>query len=128
MKAVKLLLFFLFFLAALSLGIMFGIENTQEIQLTFFKFAKKYTIILNSPLWIIVGGAFLFGSILAISVCFIELLKLQLSIRHLKKQIRQMSAPVANYYSESEPVIEAQTTSTTVEGDFDNPSESDEIL
>ena len=130
MRTIRLVVYFVAFLALMALGIMFGIENTQEVTLTFFKFLQKHTFTLVSPLWIAVGVSFLAGAILTVLVFSLELMKMHLQIRRFKKQLKQMGA-----YSSS-PSNETYSTETTPsqyetveEAEVvDHPNESEDIL
>lgn len=130
------------FLCLLSLGIMFGTENIQEVTIALLGFSKKYAVHLQVPLWIVVMGSFLAGSILSIFVCFSEMMKMQWEIRKLKKQCKKRGSFSASQEIEEE---EEEYTEEEVEApqnedasyeeaqyeeveDFDTPQESEEIL
>ncbi|MBI2026289.1 MAG: LapA family protein [Deltaproteobacteria bacterium] len=133
MRFLRLTFYFLFFLFLLSLGIMFGTENTQIITISFFNHFPNLASSLELPLWIAMGTSFLLGSFLATIVFFGEFLKTQLSIRKLRNELKKVhsesmhvSSPDPEPPSES---FEAQNTSeVTVEDVEDYPSSSDEIL
>ena len=129
MRILRLVIYFMAFLTLMTLGIIFGIENTQEVTLTFFKFIQKYTFTLVSPLWIVVGVSFLAGSVLTVVVFSMELVKTHLQIRRLKKQLKNMGA---QYTPPSNESYEAESTPSqydTVEAEVvDHPNESEDIL
>jgi uncharacterized integral membrane protein len=133
MRALRLLIYFILFLGLLSLGIMFGTENTQEVILTLFKFSEKYTFTLHAPLWVVALASFVLGAILSILISFAEMIKMQFEIRRLKKKARKNTEETETYYeeeelgSDNEPEYEEVTEYEEVE-DYDTPQESDEIL
>src|SRR3989338_4684170 len=113
MRILRLVIYFMAFLTLMTLGIIFGIENTQEVTLTFFKFIQKYTFTLTSPLWIVIGISFLAGSILTVIGFSLELIKMQLQIRKFKKQLKN----IGTY--DSPPSNETYSSDTTSSSQYD---------
>ena len=130
MRIIRLIIYFTTFLGLMALGIMFGIENTQELTLTFFKFVQRYTFTVVAPLWIAVGGSFLAGAFLTIIVFSLELMRMHFQIRRLKKQLKQLggySAPSSNDTYSSEETTSSQYDAVEAEV-VDHPNESEDIL
>jgi len=136
MRFLRLAFYFIFFLCLLSLGIMFGTENTQIILISFFNHFPSLASSMELPLWIAMGGSFLLGCFLATIVFVGEFLKMQLSQRKLRKELKISQS---EYQSEpdtlsSQPSSDSFETKSTpeveevVEEVEDYPSNSDEIL
>ena len=134
MKFIKLSFCFLLCLVLVVLGIMFGIENQQEITITFFGSFQKITLIGQMPLWLAVGCSFIIGALLTFVVFLAEMIKLHLSMRRLKKELKSKPktesemADVTSCASEPAPMDYADVSSEMTIEDLDHPSESDDIL
>ncbi len=127
MRIIRLIVYFITFLTLMALGIMFGIENTLEVTLTFFKFIQKYSFTVLSPLWIVVGVSFVAGALLTVIVFSLELLKMQLQIRRFKKQLKQMGTYSPAYSTESYSGETSEPDAVEAEV-VDHPNESEDIL
>ena len=85
MRGIRFLIYFFIFLLLLSAGIVFGLQNSQMIQIKFLTFET-----MALPLWVFVLGALLIGMLVTGSICFIEFVRMHLEYRHVEKKFSRV--------------------------------------
>ena len=80
MRGMRFLFYLFIFLLFLSVGIIFGIQNSQPVHIRFLYWEAQ-----PFPLWVFVLGAGLIGMLITGSICFVEFLKMHLAYRQAQK-------------------------------------------
>jgi len=84
---VILLLFIV--LAILVVGITFGIQNSQMVEIRFFQFPSG-----PIPLWVISYVSALVGALLALCGCMISIIKEKAIARGFRREIAQLKVEI----------------------------------
>ncbi|MFC2075270.1 lipopolysaccharide assembly protein LapA domain-containing protein [Bdellovibrionota bacterium] len=81
----RTILLLLVIIALLVVGITFGVQNSQTIEIRFFTLVSK-----PIPLWVVSYLAALFGALLALCGAMVAILKEKGEARRLRRQVKEL--------------------------------------